>query len=34
MNIDNQLIVCVMMALMAALIVSFLTTPVVKSFAY
>lgn len=34
MNIDNQLIVYVVLALVAALIVSFLTTPVVKSFAY
>ena len=34
MNFENQLIVCVILALLAALVVSFLMTPVVKSFAY
>ena len=34
MAFENQLIACVVMALLAAMIVSFLMTPVVKSFAY
>ncbi len=34
MAFENQLIACVVMALLAAMIISFLMTPVVKSFAY
>ena len=34
MNFENQLIVNVLLALLAALVVSFLMTPVVKTFAY
>ena len=34
MNFDNQLIAYVILALLVALVVSFLSTPVVKNFAY
>ena len=34
MNLDNQLIAYVVLALLVALVISFLMTPVVKTFAY
>ena len=34
MTFDNQLVTYVVLALVVALVVSFLTTPVVKTFAY
>ena len=34
MTFDNQLVAYVVLALMTALVISFLTTPVVKTFAY